>query len=94
MKEIGQSQVLEMARITDKLSGEAKRIITGITDQKEVWERLDERYGDKKLAVIAAMRDLTRLKMPAGLPYKKVEAMIQGVRLTKTQLRAVGEEGD
>ena len=47
------------ATLTAKIPEEAKRIITGITDPNEAWKRLDERYGDKKIAVVAAMRDLT-----------------------------------
>ena len=31
--------------------------------------------------------------MPAGLPYKKVEVLVQGFRLAKTRFKAVGEEG-
>ena len=50
LKESRQSKVLEIARLTEKIQEEARRMITGITNPQEAWERLDERYKDKKLA--------------------------------------------
>ena len=55
-KESGQGEVSDMAWLVDKLPTEARRIIYGITDPKESWENLYERYGDKELAVITAMQ--------------------------------------
>ena len=87
LKESRQSKVLEIARLTGKIPEEARRMITGIMNPQEAWERLDERYGDKKLAIMAAMMDLTQLKMPTGKPYKKVEPLVQNVRLKKLASR-------
>ena len=53
---------------------------------------MNERYSDEELAVIAAMKDLMQLKMPPGLHFEKNEALVQTVKLTKTRLRAVGQE--
>lgn len=32
------------------------------------------------------------LRMPTGLPFAKIEALVTAVRLARTQLRAVGQE--
>ena len=48
MTESGPNQVLERARLTGKIPEEAKKIITGIIDPNEAWERLDEQFGDNK----------------------------------------------
>ena len=83
MQESRQREVLEMARLTDNLPAEAKRKKTGITDPKEAWEKLYDRYGDRNLSVIAAMRELTQMKMSQGHACKKVEALVQCVRMAK-----------
>ena len=46
-----------------KIPQEARRLITGITEPTEAWKRLNERYRDKQLSVIAAMKDLMQLRM-------------------------------
>ena len=80
MKEIRQGQVLEMGRLTSTIP----------KDPKESWKKLDERHGNRKLRIIAAMSDLTQLELPAGLANKRIKALVQGVRLAKARLRPVG----
>ena len=48
--------VLEMATLLAKIPEVASRRITGIIDPTEAWERLNEHYRDKQLAVIAAIK--------------------------------------
>ena len=67
IKASGQGPVQEITTISTKITEEAGRLITGIIDPTEAWERLNEGYGDKQLAVIAVMKDLMQLKVPAGL---------------------------
>ena len=43
---------MEMVQMNHKLLAEATRIKAGITDPKEAWAHLDERYSDKKLVVV------------------------------------------
>ena len=81
---MGKTWCWRWPRLTGKIPEKAKRIISGFTDPNEALKRLDELYGDKNMAVFAAMRDLMHLKMPEGLPHKKVKALVQVVRLTKT----------
>ena len=39
--------------------------------------RLNERYGDKQLAAIAAMKELMQLRMPTGHPFVNIEALVK-----------------
>ena len=52
MRASGQGELLEMVQMNHKLLAEATRIKAGITDPKEAWAHLDERYSDKKLVVV------------------------------------------
>ena len=73
IKESGQGPVMEMAMLSAMIPEEARRLITGITNLAEACERLNELYRDKKLAFIAAIKDLMQLKMPPGLPFEKTK---------------------
>ena len=81
-----------MATLSAKIPAEACRLIIGIKNPAEAWERLNKRYGDEQLVVIAAMKDLIQLKMPQGFPFVRMEALVQAVRLDKTRLKAFGQE--
>ena len=52
------------------------------------------RYRARKMAVIAAMREVMQMMIPQWQAYDKVEALVQGVRLVKTLLKAVAGEGE
>ena len=41
--------------------------------------------------MIAAMKGLMQLKIPPGLPFKKIEASVQTVTIIKTCIQAVGQ---
>ena len=60
-----QGPVLVMVTLLAKIQGDLGRLATGSTDPPEAWERLNKGYGDEQLAVIATMKDLMQLKMPA-----------------------------
>ena len=81
-----------MAKLTSAIPKEDQEIVEGIAEPEKAWKKLDERYGDRNLMIIAAMSNLTQPKLPAGLAHKKVKALVQGVRLEKARLRAVGGE--
>ena len=51
-------------------------------------------YRARKLAVIAAMREVMQMMIPQWQAYDKVEALVQSVRLAKTLLKAVAAEGE
>ena len=50
---------------------------------------MNKLYGDKQLAVIKAMKDLMQLTMWQGLPFVRIEVLVQAVRLTKIRLKVV-----
>ena len=94
MRASGQEEVLEIVQLTDKLPSEAMWLKAGITDPKEAWEQLDERYRDKELTVLSAMHRLVSLKLPQGPAQSKVEALGTAVSHARSCLRALGAEKD
>ena len=89
MKDSGQGQVLEIARLTSAIPKDDGEIDEEMAEPEEAWKKLGERYGDRKLTIIEEMSDLTEIKLTAGLAHKKLKALVQGVRLEKVRFRAV-----
>ena len=56
----GRSKALELAQLTVQLPPEAKLWI------KELWERLDQPYENKELALLSTMYRLESLELPQG----------------------------
>ena len=84
-----------MAEIREHLlTKEANSLIAGKTDPTEAWVALDERYGDKELALVHVRYKLASLDMSKGEGYKKVENLLQGVNEARATLEAVGVEAE
>ena len=56
-------KALELAQLAAKLSEEARLWLEGVAEPKKAWRRLDERYGNKDLAVLSTMYRLKPLKL-------------------------------
>ena len=86
--------MLEMARLKSAVPEKVRELLEGVMESEEAWEKLDDRYGDRKVAIIVAITDLTNLELPAGLAHEKIEAIVQGVRVAKVRLRAVAGDAE
>ena len=69
--------MLELATLKSRIPKEARRMIIVITDPAEAWEGLNKRNGDEQLAAVAVMKENMQLKMPTGLPFVKIEALVK-----------------
>ena len=68
-----------MSMLRDKLPKEGKDLIAGVRDEKEAWERLSRRYGDKRTAILTIQRRLYGLNVGAGEPHEKMEILAREV---------------
>ena len=50
--------VLEMAQLKTKLPREALYAISGLQCPEEAWKRLEELYGNQKLSILSAIKNL------------------------------------
>ena len=57
-KESTQGQALEIASPRSAIPKRDRDIVEWIAEPEEAWRKLDERYGERKLTIIAAMSDL------------------------------------
>ena len=90
IKQSAQGPVLEMVRLTSAIPKELEAFM----EREEARKKLEERYGGRNFTIIAAIRNLTRLEIPAGLTHEKVEVLVQSIRVAKARLRAVGGESE
>ena len=69
------SPVLEMTYLVDHLMPEFARYMRGVTVPATAWPQLDERYGDRRLAIMNTRHPLVSLKLPKGPAFNQVEAL-------------------
>ena len=90
IKASGHGKALELA---SQLPEEGNQQIKRVTEPKEAWRRLDERYGNKDLAMLSTMYRLISLELPQGPVHDKMQTLASELRVAKSSLIAVGAEG-
>ena len=50
---------------------------------------MEERYGDRTVAIMSAMQKLESVTLPQGPAHDKVEALVLALRTARTCFRAV-----
>ena len=66
---------MELVQFAVKLPTEARLWNEGVSEPTEAWERLDNPYGDKELAVLSTMYRLESLELPQGPAHKVIQAL-------------------
>ena len=87
------SNAVFIAQLREHLSiKEAKALIAGKTDPTEALAALNNRYGDKDLALVNITYKLVHLDTSKEEGYEKVKVHIQGVNKAGAILKAVEAE--
>ena len=81
-----------MAQLRQKLPREAVAILIGLTAPVAAWARLDERYGNREMSVIAALKRLKGFKSSKATAHDKVMEIATAVQRCSTVLAALGQE--
>jgi hypothetical protein len=85
---------LQLRQLRAKLPVEAVVLITGLTEVDLSWERLNERYGNRQVAVVTAISRLINNEVPRGPGYAQVEAIEAAIQRAINTLASVQREGE
>ena len=86
------SEVIEMAQLRQKLPREAVAILVGLTTTAAAWARLDERYKNREMSVIAELKRLKGFKSSKAASYDRIMELATAVQHCSTVLTALGRE--
>ena len=86
------SAVIELAQLRQKLPKEALGLLVGLTDPSAAWKRLDERYGNREMSVIVALKRLKAFRPGKTASYDQIMEIAVAVQRCYTVLLALGKE--
>ena len=86
------SAVIELAQLRQKLPKEALGLLVGLTDPSAAWKRLDERYGNREMSVIVALKRLKAFRPGKTASYDQIMEIAVAVQRCHTVLLALGKE--
>ena len=82
----GYTPVLEMAQLKMKLPKEALTALTGLRDPRKAWERLEEMYGNREIAIMSAIKSLREFRPTKSVPHEQVIELVMAVQRCQTEL--------
>ena len=86
--------VIELAQLRQKLPRDALSILSGLSDLKTAWARLDESYGNTNMQVLAALKRLRSFKTSKTAAHDQVVEMATAVQRCVTVLTALSRLED
>ena len=82
----GYTPVLEMAQLKLKLPKEALTALTGLRDPGKAWDRLEEMYGNREIAIMSALKSLREFRPVKSAAHEQVIELVMAVQRCQTEL--------
>jgi hypothetical protein len=85
-------RILKLTQLRNKLPPEVAALVAGLCEVKMVWNKLERRYGNWHVTVIAGLSRLLKTEVPQGVTHLKVEAVASAVERPHSTLKNVSSK--
>ena len=85
----GFPEAVLLSKLKESVPKEAKEILVGVNKMSVAWERLERRYGDKKIAILTIQSRLSKVVL-TGEDHEKVEKLCGEVERAVNLLTPLG----
>ena len=88
-QEEGYPEAILLSKLRESIPKEGKELLVGVDKMSVAWERLQKRYGDRKIAILTIQSRLVKVNL-TGEKHERVEKLCGEVDRAVNLLRPLG----